>query len=385
MNMKMLGSILLIGGTAIGAGMLALPVLTAEAGFFPSSLLFIAIWAFTLFTALLIVEVNLSFEGEVNLISMTKTILGKRAATLCWIFFLLLLYSLTSAYLSGSGSIISEFVRVNFGFTIPAPFEPIIPLTLFGLFVMAGTHAVDQANRLFAAGLIITYIGLVAAALPEVMSSRFTIQNYGLLFAAVPVAVTSFGFHIVIPTVVSYLEHNVKLIKKAVIMGSVIPLFVYLLWQFVILGVIPLEKARGALAEGAPITKALSDVVGAPWIVGFGVAFSFFAIVTSFLGVSLALFSFLKDGFQRKSKSIIFLTFLPPLVFVELFPHGFIKALQYAGVIVALISGILPAAMAYQARRVGRATPYRVAGGNGSLLFAILLSLLIIISDIIAA
>lgn len=385
MNMKMIGSVLLIGGTAIGAGMLALPVLTAAAGFFPSLLLFIAIWGFTLYTALLIVEVNLSFSGEVNLISMTKTLLGKRASALCWVLFLLLLYSLTAAYLAGSGSIIREFVENSLGYNIPKTLEPLVPLVFFGLFVLLGTRVVDYANRFFIVGLVACYVGLVAVSLPEVMSSRFTIQNYSLLWAAVPVAVTSFGFHIVIPTVVSYMEYNTKLIKRAVIWGSLIPLLVYLVWQFAILGVIPLEDMQKALQEGAPITTALADIIGAPWIVGFGVAFSFFAIVTSFLGVSLALFSFLKDGLGKKTNGVIFLTFLPPLIFVELFPRGFIMALQYAGVIVAVISGVLPALLAYKARKTGRSSFYRVFGGKIGIVFAILGSLLIIISDIIAA
>ena len=231
-----------------------------------------------------------------------------------------------------------------------------------------------------------SFTKMLAAGVPSVMSSRFTLQNYGLLWGAVPVAVTSFGFHIIIPTVVSYLGYNVKLIKKAVIIGSLIPLVVYLLWQFVILGVVPVEDASKALAEGAPITEALGNITGAPWIVSFGVGFSFFAIVTSFLGVSLALFSFLKDGIQNKSKGkgLIIMTFLPPLLFVEIFPKGFITALQYAGVLVALISGLLPALLVYRARSRGFATSYRAPGGKAALIGAVLLSLLIIISDIIA-
>ena len=105
---------------------------------------------------------------------MTKAILGKKAASLCILLFLLLLYSLTSAYLAGSGSIIREMVESKYGFTIPGILEPVLPLLIFGVFVFMGTRAVDRANRVFVGALIVTYIGLVVAALPEVMSSRFT-------------------------------------------------------------------------------------------------------------------------------------------------------------------------------------------------------------------
>lgn len=377
--MKMIGAILLIAGTSIGAGMLALPVLTAEAGFFPASLLFLGVWALTLFTALLVMEVNLSFKGEVNLITMTRATLGKKAAGVTWVLFLLLLYSLMAAYLSGSGSILNNAI----GFTIPFYLEPVIPLLLFGLFIMMGTGVVDICNRILIIGLAAAYLGLVGSALPNVMYSSFTIQNYGLLFAALPVAVSAFGFHIVIPTVASYLKHDAMKIKRAIIFGSLIPLIVYLLWEFVILGVVPLDRARQALLDGAPITEALALVIGAPWVVGFGIAFSFFAIVTSFLGVSVALFGFLKDGLKKESKWAPILTFLPPLIFVELFPNGFIMALEYGGVFVALLSVILPVLMAHQVRKRGWATPYHAPGGRFALGLSILLSLLIITSGII--
>ena len=41
MNTKIIGGTLLVAGTAIGAGMLALPVLTGMAGFVPSLFLFL--------------------------------------------------------------------------------------------------------------------------------------------------------------------------------------------------------------------------------------------------------------------------------------------------------------------------------------------------------
>lgn len=381
--MKLLGAILLISGTAVGAGMLALPVLTAESGFIPSTLLFIAIWALTLFTALLIVEVNLSFQGEVNLISMAKNTLGKGAAALTWVLFLLLLYSLSSAYLSAMGLILNEVFESFMGIGIPHALQPMIPLLLFGTFVAAGTRITDRCNRVFVICLVAAYLFLIMAALPKVMYSRFTVQNYPLLFAAVPVAVTSFGFHIVVPSVVSYLGHDVRRIRKAVIFGSLIPLGIYLLWQYVILGVVPLSAITVARSAGAPITEALAELTGAPSIVIFGMAFSFFAIVTSFLGVSLGLFSFLKDGTGKGPKTIMLLAFIPPLLFVEFFPGGFITALQYAGIIVAFISGVLPALMAYQARKTGRSSSYKAPFGSLGIVCAILLSLLIALCDIL--
>ncbi|HPE84919.1 MAG TPA: aromatic amino acid transport family protein, partial [Chlamydiales bacterium] len=59
-----LGGIFLVSGTAIGAGMLALPVMTSVMGFIPSMVLFLVCWICMLITAFFFLDVNLSVRGE---------------------------------------------------------------------------------------------------------------------------------------------------------------------------------------------------------------------------------------------------------------------------------------------------------------------------------
>ena len=66
MNSKALGSILIVAGTAIGAGMLASPVVTAAAGFSHAALLMIGLWALMCTTALLTAEAALAFPSGYN-------------------------------------------------------------------------------------------------------------------------------------------------------------------------------------------------------------------------------------------------------------------------------------------------------------------------------
>ena len=74
---RFLGSVLLIAGTAIGAGMLALPVLTGASGFFSAGLLMILIWLFNLYVAFIILEATLRLPTQSNLISIIGQSLGK--------------------------------------------------------------------------------------------------------------------------------------------------------------------------------------------------------------------------------------------------------------------------------------------------------------------
>lgn len=389
-----MGGILLVAGTAIGAGMLALPILTGQAGFTASTLLFIAVWLGALFTSLLVLEVNLWFKNEVNLISMARFTLGRKGEIVTWVLFLLLLYSLTAAYLAGSGTTISCALVSYFHYFIPPYLEPLPLLLLFAFFVYFGTRPADFLNRVCMVGLVICYFGLVGTALP---SSDYALLSEGkpsYLFAAIPVVVTSFSFHVIIPVLTTYLKQDVKALKKAIWIGSLIPLFVYILWEFVILTVVPLKGELGiieACTQGSMITESLSDILQNPWVTTFASLFAFFAILTSFLGVSLSLASFLSDGFKiRKSKRgkvfVTALTFVPPLIFVTLSPRGFIMALQYAGVFVAILSGILPALMVWRGRKLQREQVlYQVKGGHFALLSVIVVSIIIIASEVVYA
>src|SRR5262245_7947174 len=99
------GSILLITGCCIGAGMLGLPVMSALAGFQPSLAMFLLSWLFMTTTALLLLEVNLWFPNEVSIISMADRTLGFAGKAVGWLCFAFLFYALGVAYIAASGDL----------------------------------------------------------------------------------------------------------------------------------------------------------------------------------------------------------------------------------------------------------------------------------------
>src|SRR5258708_36317236 len=105
MDFKLLGSILLIVGTSIGAGMLALPIATAQLGFIGSLILLFGCWFVMTAGAFLILEVNLWMPQNSNLISMAKATIGPLGQFISWVIYLLLLYSLLCAYIAGGSDL----------------------------------------------------------------------------------------------------------------------------------------------------------------------------------------------------------------------------------------------------------------------------------------
>ena len=289
---RFLGGVLLIAGTSIGAGMLALPVTTSFGGFIPSLCVFLVLWILMLITANFFLDVNLELRGEPNFISMAEKTLGKWGKIVSWIFYLLLLYSLLAAYISACAPLFDLAFRSVFDKTIPSWITPFFLPVLFSGFVCLGTQGIDYFNRILMIGLVASYFLLTGTASTHIELTRLLHIDFTASLIAIPVIITSFGYHIIIPTLTTYMDHKEKNLRKIIFIGSIIPLFIYVFWQVVVLGAVPFSDLLGAWNKGLPATEPLSGIVQGGLISSCSRFFSFFAIITSFLGVFLSLFDF---------------------------------------------------------------------------------------------
>lgn len=384
------GAVLLVSGTTIGAGMLALPVTTGLAGFIPACLMMMGMWLYMLITAFYLLEVNLRVPGQSNLISMMGKTLGLPGQMASWVIYLFLLYALVAAYMVGCSEILSDWITSEY------ISWPLVIFFVFSIFVYVGTSLADFINRFMMVGLVLAYGISIVCCCCKVEFNYLQHVDARYLMPAISVLLTTFGFHIIIPTLSNYLDHQVKPLKASIFVGSVIPLVIYLFWQFTVIGVVPLggpSSLMEANSQGMQITFFLQKQVQSPWM-GLSVRlFAFFAIVTSLMGVSLSLHDFLVDGLKVKKGAfgkilIILFTFLPPLFFTLFYPRGFVLALEYAGICVALLLGLFPALMAWS-ERYGKhkkgellKPPFVVWGGKPLLITVIILSLAFIIIEI---
>lgn len=358
---KFLGSFLLIAGTSIGAGMLALPVSTGTYGFLPSIFLFIICWACMTLSGLLILEVNLWLKPGANIVSMATATLGVGGKVIAWLTYALLFYSLMAAYVSGMGDLVQSALENIFNWPVSKGTGALFLIVLVGSTVYFGTQSVDYLNRLFFAAKVLTFIGVIFFLMPHVQLTPLAHMNPHNMWLALPIVITSFGFQNVIPSLRVYLNDDAKKLRLAILLGSSIPLLVYIIWQLAILGVVPIEGKEGLtriLASGQPgsgLGNAIDHILHYGWVANLFKAFTFFAIITSFTGVSFSLFDYLIDSLQIKRDHkgrllTLVITFLPPLIFAYSYPDGFILALGYAGIFVAVLLGIMPVLMSWSGR-----------------------------------
>lgn len=375
-----LGGSLLVAGTTIGGGMLALPVLTSPGGFLPAIVIYLACWLFMTTTGLLFLELALHMEEGANIVTMAERTLGIPGKAFAWVLYLFLFYCLTVAYVVGCGDILNTILAEQ----IPRSWGPVLFLLLFAPFVYAGTKVVGKLNYLLMAGLALFYFAFVFFGAKYVREENLLQQNWGLSLLAMPIAFTSFAFQGIVPTLVAYLDHNPRKVRLSIWIGTLIPLITYIIWQWLILGIIPFEGPGGlkeALAEGRNAVYPLKTHLNNTLIYTIGQYFAFFALLTSFFGVTLGLLDFLADGLKikktPKGKLILCaLIFLPPLIIAIIYPDIFLQALDYAGGYgCSLLLGLLPILMVAKLRQEHPNYTPQVSGGN---LVLLLLSLFVL-------
>ena len=356
--------------------MLGLPLVTATAGFLPTLVIFLSSWAFMAATGLLLLEANLWFAQGTNLMTLSEYTLGKGAKYAVAFLFLFLFYCLMVAYLAGGGALISEFFEQTMGIHLKAHQGAVALVVIFGIVIFLGTRQVDLVNRLLMVGLGISYAGLIFLGMPHIELKNLSHAEWSYALPAFPAMIISFGFHNLVPSLTDYLEKNGRALRFSILVGSAIPLLVYLLWEALILGiVVPGEHIKEAIDSGAMVTTLLRNAVGSSVVVDLMEAFAFFALITSFIAVALSFVDFLADGLHVEKNAggsllLISLVMVPPLFFAYLYPTIFLMALTYAGAFGAVILfGIIPVLMVWRGRyHEGRKGPQMLPGGKIALL-----------------
>lgn len=380
---RLIGGILLIIGTSIGGGMLALPVSTAMTGFLDASIFLILSWFVMTMGALLILEVNLYLPSGSNIISMASKTLGNTGKSVAWFCYLLLLYSLLSAYISGGSDVMHNLLSI-IHIKLPIALTTALFTFSLGSIIYIGIRIVDYCNRgLMAAKLGILLLLIIFIA-PHIQLEKLKGGELKYISSSIMILITSFGFASIVPSLRSYFESDVMKLRKAILIGSLIPLACYLIWEAVIMGVVSKERFAYILDSShttSELTIQLSAATKSIWITDFFRGFAAICMLTAFLGVSLGLFDFLADGLnlQKRGKQgylLFCVTFVPPLILVLFYPNAYLNALSFAGILCVTLLLLLPTLMAYRGRyHLHLNAIYQVAGGKLTLFIAFIASI----------
>lgn len=414
---SIIGASLLFAGTAIGAGMIALPAETVDAGFIPSVFGLVLCWVFTYVTSLVTLEASYvsslsepDNDGGAGFLSISRIALGWPGEIITAVLFWFLLTAIIVAYTAEGGQLVSQVLK-EFAHT---NIDPAIGSLFFASFFAAlstyGTARVDLMNRVFVFGLVATFVGLAGIGLPMVNASNL-LDHYDWSKVYPPVisiGILSFGAQNVVPTIFEYLNYEPVRTRQSILLGSLLPFILYTIWETVFLGVIDTSDASGSKME---VVSVLGRE-GGPIVTDLVEAFSLCAIGSSMAGASVSLVDFFQDaigilankadengsnGEQDANSGILRTRLLaatlalgPPVILAYAFPDIFLVALEEAGLLGGVsLYGIIPAVCILSLRRSSLSEgtkqttmPGRLGGGDISLIALVLISSALVLPEI---
>ena len=325
-------SVSILSCSIIGAGFFSLPYITAKVGIGITLAYFIALGFIVILVHLFFGELALKTPDFKRLPGFAKIYLGKWGERIAMTSIALGFFGVILAYLIVGGKFLNELLSPTFGGNT----------TTYTLFY-------------FAAGAILIYFGIKAIAKIDFMaliliflilgtlfirsSHQIKLTNFSIgpdfsqIFLAYgPILFALWGASI-IPEAEEVLKENKKLFKKVIIIGTLIPVLIYLAFIFLILGVVGNQVTESALVG---LRNFLSNDA-----VSLALLFGILAIFTSFISSGLTLKNVFHYDFKFPKTWAWAITCFIPLILFFIGVKNFIQVISLVGGVTLGIDGIL--------------------------------------------
>ena len=344
-------------GTIIGAGVLGIPYAISKSGFIPGMIILAILGVAVLIINLCIGEIALRTKGRHQLPGYAEKYLGKWGKRIMTFSIVFGIYGALTAYFIGGGKVLADIFGLGqkslsfIGFEINVALIFSICFFVFlSTLIYLGLQSVGKTEIIFGAIMLIIIITIIIWGTFHIDSGNLTGYDKTQLFFPYGVILFAFVGAAAIPEMKSICTDNKKLIKKAIIIGSSVPLITYALFAFVVVGV------TGA-STGQIATTTLGDVVGGKIMELLGNLFAIFSMSTSFLALGLALL-WVYDIDLHTTRNVAFLlTVSIPFLIGISGMTSFIQAIAITGGIAGGIEGIIIILMFWKAKKQGDRKP----------------------------
>lgn len=384
------GGTMVVAGTAIGAGMLGLPMISAGMWFSWSAVVLLISWFCMFRSSQAILEVNLHFQPGDSFHTLVRELLGPAWTAINGLSVAFVLYILVYAYVSGGGSVVQHALTPVLGSEPPRLLTSLLFALLLAACIWWSSRAVDRFSIVLMGGMVLALLFSMSGMFRHLRLDVLLDAGGGggqaiFVWGALSTYLTSFCFHASVPSLVKYLGKDGRSINACLRYGTLIALACYFAWITAADGVIPRESFKAVIAQGGNVGDLLAAAghnLGSGVVLRLLEAFSLLAVATSFLGAGLGLFDYMADlcNFDDsrlgRTKTLL-VTFLPPMFCGLVWPDGFLAAIGWAGLAASVWSVIVPALLLRACRRRFPASGYTAPGGTALVPILLLYGILV--------
>ncbi len=342
---KQLSAVALLAGTAIGSGMLSLPLVLAGYGLKLSCVLMVAFVWVAYYSSVIRAELNIYSQADFALKDVGTHYSGKIASYIGSISLKLLSYSLIAAYLCGLASLLNELLAFDARYLIAAIASGTMVLLYFSNSLIQRTNKILFVF-LVSAFVLVTVGLLVKSGVSELQVPAGQLLTLNSFALALPIVFTSFGFQGSIHSLTKFVENDRTLIKRACLFGSIIPAVVYTVWTCSVVLIVYNNDAElfsrmiNGKVEIAELIACLSHISKLPHLKAMFWVISLLSLLTSIIGVGIAVFDEWNRQLNKAASSAI--TVIPSALVAIFAPTAFIKILGVSGMILVVLAIFLP-------------------------------------------
>lgn len=366
-NKKFWFTVFTLIGTIVGAGILGLPYVFSKSGFFIGVFWLLFLGILLLYVKLCMGEITLRTKGFHQLPGYAQIYTGKKGKLIMLFAMIFGIYSALIAYLVGGGQNLSNFFIGNLNYSI---FFAIISWATMTYFLKKGIEGLKKIETYGMLTVIFIVIGLFLWFIPQLSFSNLKTIQINNFFT--PFSVTLFallGFSC-IPALRKEIKGEEKLLKKAIITGVFISIFLYIVFSFIFVGVFGSKISEVATVSSGRVISLLGA----------------FTILTSYFVLSFVLKDiFILDLKKSKFISFIFVSIIPLCLYLiisyfELF--DFASILGIGGIISGGLTGIMILIMSMNAKKTSKLKPEYEMPLNWIIVFV--LSLIFVVGSVFA-
>lgn len=357
-NKTLITSVSVLVGTCIGAGVLGIPYVAAQSGFFVALAYLLLIGALIFVVNLYFGEIILRTKGDHQIPGYVERYLGKKGKFIAEFATVFGIYSAIIAYMVGVGGSLSYIFFNHLDYTT---YFGIATGLLMSTLLWGGLKSLKKYEKIGVSIILILILAIFFVFVKDINFTNlytFNSSNIFLPFGVILFALLSFH---ALPELQIVLKRKEELMKKTLLIGTLVSVTFYSLFTFIVVGY-----------KGVETPQIATLALGAIFIV-----LGIFTMCTSYLALGNALQDYLKLDRKLKKRKAWFATAMIPIgIFLltqltDLF--SFVKILGIGGVISGGLTGILILLMVKKAKQKGNRKPEYQIPANKIILWLLIL------------
>jgi len=356
---KYLYPVVVISGSIIGVGFFSLPYIAMKSGFWIMLFYFLVLSIVVLAIHLIFTEISLKTPDYKRFPGFARHYLGKWGQIFAFFSTIISSYGVLLAYLIVGSGFLKNIMEPYFGEKYI--FYILIYFLFVNIIVWFGIKAVSRVELLVLFLLFLSVIFIFIKGFNYINLSNLFVYNQQLDFSKLflpygPILFSLWGVSL-IPEAEEMLKNNKKLVKRVVIISTLIPVLFYLFFTFLVLSITGDQTTESALLGVKQfLGNGTSTII---FLTGL------FTTITAYIAHALTLKKVFSFDLKIKNWQAFVMTCFVPLILFLVGLNSFIEIISFIGAFLLGVNGILILLM------------YKKIGGKNYLIYPLSITFLL--------